>query len=164
MGFCSHVFLKSTALGLYPVSTAAGLSHVAHPFGPIRRAASPGSFADPPRPRPSWLLLSLPFCSTLHLPDHRLPHQAEITVFAPVFFFCMAGKKPCPYSWHSNCRPAGWMDGWTDRWIRGWMDRRGMDGWVTGGRERYMYGWIDGQVDFLYAKSILNAPLPPSYL
>lgn len=79
----------------------------------------------------------------------------------------MAGEKPCPYSWHSwspNCRPAGWMDGWTDRWIRGWMDRRGMDGWVTGGRERCMYGWIDGQVDFLYAKSILNSPLPPSYL
>lgn len=44
------------------------------------------------------------------------------------------------------------------------MDRRGMDGWVTGGRERCMYGWIDGQVDFLYAKSILNSPLPPSYL
>ena len=42
------------------------------------------------------------------------------------------------------------------------MDRRGMDGWVTGGRERYRYGWIDGQVDFLYAKSILNSPLPPS--
>ena len=42
------------------------------------------------------------------------------------------------------------------------MDRRGMDGWVIGGRERYRYGWIDGQVDFLYAKSILNSPLPPS--
>lgn len=38
------------------------------------------------------------------------------------------------------------------------MDRRGMDGWVTE-EGRDMYGWIDGQVDFLYAKSILNAPL-----
>jgi len=37
-----------------------------------------------------------------------------------------------------------------------------MDGWVTGGTERYRYGWTDGQVDFLYAKSILNSPLPPS--
>lgn len=132
MGFCSHVFLKSTALGLYPVSTTAGLFHVAHPFGPIRRAASPGSFADPSRPRPSWLLLSLPFRSTLRLPDHRLPHQAEITVFAPVFFFVWLVRNHVLTPGTPGLLTADQLDGWTDGQTDGYEDGWTDEGWMDG--------------------------------
>ena len=40
-------------------------------------------------------------------------------------------------------RPDGWMVGWIEGQMDGWMDRR-LDGWMDGWIEGQMDGWIDG--------------------
>jgi hypothetical protein len=46
--------------------------------------------------------------------------------------------------WHGSVNV--WVNGFTDGWICGCMDR-GFDGLTEGGRDYWMQGWMDGWID-----------------